>query len=201
MPLIIGLIADTGSPQRIVVHALQDLQPNLTPEQVQVTPVAAPPGVEGPLWRWTLVNDAPPVLDAEVTVHPGAVEQGGHWRPTGPTTPAQIKSGLVVTTHHGLVVVGVHQGEDDPASMRLQEADQKTTVLDLLIPFMPVKRTEGTNKPGRMVMADMGTCDGCGKRANRTFKCSKCGKKYCNTCKNTMRKCSCGAVSGLVKPN
>ena len=52
-------------------------------------------------------------------------------------------------------------------------------------------------------MADLGICNGCGKKhANRTHKCSKCGQKFCTTCKNTMRKCpNCAAVASLVKPN
>ena len=114
MALIICPITCTDdlTPEQAVAQALQDLQPALTSEHVRVSPVAPPPDLDGPVWRWVLADGAPQVLDPEITVYPGAVEHR-HWRPTAPATPAQIRSGLVVATEHGLVVVGVHQGDED----------------------------------------------------------------------------------------
>ena len=111
MALIVGPITGIDDdPQRAVAQAPQ---PAIGVEYIIVTPVEPPPGLDGPAWRWTLVNGAPPVQDPEVTVHPGAVEQGGCWRPTTQATHAEIRAGLVLSTEHGFVVVGIYQGEDD----------------------------------------------------------------------------------------
>ena len=119
MTLLIGPISglDTcteDDPKQVLLRVLLELQPALTPEHVQVTPVDPPPDLDGPLWRWTFSDDAPQVqvLDTEVTTFRGSVEQG-HWRPMTEATHAQIRGGLVVATEHGHVVLGVHQGDED----------------------------------------------------------------------------------------
>ncbi len=113
MALIIGPITDPDlTPEQAVVQAAQAIRQPLTPEHIRVTPVAPPPGIGGPVWRWVLVEGAPQVLDTEVTVYPGA-EEHGHWRPTHHQAPAEIRGGLVVASEHGWVVVAVHQGDED----------------------------------------------------------------------------------------
>jgi len=50
-------------------------------------------------------------------------------------------------------------------------------------------------------MADMGQCDNCGKRSNRTHCCSKCGDKFCTACRTkagSSGKCpSCGKAAAI----
>ena len=63
--------------------------------------------------------------------------------------------------------------------------------------------TFGRLRSRGVIMADMGICNGCGKRhVNRTHRCSECNFKYCTPCKVKLRRCkNCDAVSSLVKPN
>ena len=123
MALIAGPITGIDDPAEAIVMAFQAIQQTLTPEHIQVTPADPPQDIDGPLWRWTLVDDAPQVQiqDPEIAVFDGHVERG-HWSPTTPATHPQIRSGLVVTTEHGMVVVAVHQGDEDDDINELIEA-------------------------------------------------------------------------------
>ena len=118
MALIVAPITGTDDPKQTVVQALHDLQPALTPEQVQVSSVNPPSGLDGPVWRFELTA---PALDPDVTVFNGSVD-GGLWRRTGAAAPAEIRGGLVVDTEHGLVVVGVHEGDEDDINELVEQA-------------------------------------------------------------------------------
>ena len=130
MALIIGPISgldtDTDDPTaavlQAVVQALQDLQPATEPHHIRVTSADPPPDHDRPVWRWTLSDDAPPVLDPAVSVHVGTVERG-RWAPTHPHGPAEIRRGLVVAVPgSGWAVVGAHQGEDDDHNDLVEQA-------------------------------------------------------------------------------
>jgi len=99
---LLSVVPDSSlGPAQAAVQALQSLQAGLIPEYVQVSQVDPPPGHDGPVWRWSLAEGAPPILDREVTVYPG-VEEDGRWRPTAvPPSPGEIRSGLVVATESG----------------------------------------------------------------------------------------------------
>lgn len=118
MALIIGPLTDPDlDPTQALVQAFLTIQQTLTPEKAHVTP-ASPPDHNGPLWRFELTAA---VLDPDVTVFDGSVD-GGLWRPTGAAAPAEIRGGLVVTCEHGLVVVGVHQGDEDDINELVEQA-------------------------------------------------------------------------------
>lgn len=130
MALIIGPITDTDDPNEAVVLALQDLQPATEHHHIELSPADPPPDSDGPLWQWTLSPDeAPPVLDPEITTFEGA-EEHGHWTPTHPQAAAEIRHGLVLETEHGLVVVGVHEGEDDDITELAEQAMAHIQLID-----------------------------------------------------------------------
>jgi len=117
MTLIVGPITDIDSPIKGVIQALQ---PALELHHILVSQVA-PPDSDGPVWRWTLSDDAPPIQDPAITRFKGTVERG-HFRLTHPQAAAEIRHGLVLETEHGLVVVGVHEGEDDDITELAEQA-------------------------------------------------------------------------------
>lgn len=132
MALLLGPIDDADlDTAQVVVQALRDYQPSLEPEHVQVvSQVDQPPSLVGPLWRWVIRDDdRPPVQDPDITVCPGAVEQGGRWTPSAPQAPAEIRSGLVVNSEYGMVVVGAHKGEDDDLTNLLEAATAHVAAL------------------------------------------------------------------------
>ena len=124
MALIIGPLTDPDlTPEHAVVQAFLTIQQTQTPKQehVLVSPADLPPDLDRPVWRWTLSDDAPPVLDPELTTFTGTVERG-RWSPTTPAAPAEIRGGLVVATALGMVVVGLYRDEDDDLAELAEQA-------------------------------------------------------------------------------